>query len=192
MTRLHLIRHAPTHARTMLGWTDRAADLGDSAALERLSSALPRPALLVSSDLGRAATTADRLAEGRSRLPHDPRLREIHFGAWEDRSFAAIEAGTPNRIRDFWQNAGPSRAPGGESWDDLTARVTAALDGLLMDHPGGEIIVVAHFGPILVALQRALGLTVQQAFGHRIEPLSLTRMSHDAGQWTVEAINQIL
>lgn len=112
MTRLHWVRHGPTHATVMVGWTDRPADLSDGAALARLDAALPREARLVSSDLWRARATADRLAEGRLRLPADPRLREIHFGAWEGRSFAEIEAGTPQRMRAFWQEAGPARAPG--------------------------------------------------------------------------------
>jgi alpha-ribazole phosphatase len=42
MTRLWLVRHGPTHARTMVGWTDLPADLSDVAALARLSAHLPR------------------------------------------------------------------------------------------------------------------------------------------------------
>ncbi len=191
MTRLHWVRHAPTHARTMLGWTDRAADLSDTAALARIAAALPSPAVIVSSDLSRAAATADMLRGPRTRLPSDPRLREIHFGAWEDRSFAEIEAGTPLRVRDFWLNAGPSRAPGGETWDELQTRVWQAVDSLVEAWPDQDVVIVAHFGTILTALQRALGLTVQQAFAHRIEPLSLTRMTSAGGRWSVEAVNQI-
>ncbi|MCX8953857.1 histidine phosphatase family protein, partial [Ruegeria sp. NA] len=36
MTRLHLVRHGPTHAKTMVGWSDLPADLSDTAALRRL------------------------------------------------------------------------------------------------------------------------------------------------------------
>ncbi|SNX72823.1 broad specificity phosphatase PhoE [Cereibacter ovatus] len=189
MTRLHWVRHGPTHATVMLGWTDRPADLSDTAAVARLDAALPRPALVISSDLIRARATADALAHGRQRLPHDPRLREIHFGAWEERSFAAIEAGTPARIRAFWENAGPVRAPGGESWNELRARVTAAVADLVSRHPGEDVIIVAHFGPILVGLQTALGLDVQQAFAHRIEPLSITTTHLGPLGWTAGQVN---
>ncbi|RHZ91868.1 histidine phosphatase family protein [Cereibacter sphaeroides] len=191
MTRLHWVRHGPTHATVMVGWTDRPADLSDGAALARLDAALPREARLVSSDLWRARATADRLGQGRVRLPADPRLREIHFGAWEGRSFAEIEAGTPQRMRAFWQEAGPARAPGGETWHELQARVTEALQSLCAAHPDEEIVIVCHFGPILVALQVALGLGVQEAFAHRIEPLSITSMTLAGGNWRVEAINRL-
>jgi hypothetical protein len=35
MTRFWLVRHGPTHAKAMIGWTDLAADLSDQSALRR-------------------------------------------------------------------------------------------------------------------------------------------------------------
>lgn len=182
MTRFWLVRHGPTHAKTMIGWTDLPADLSDAAALHRLSAHLPR-APVISSDLARATATADAL--NRPRLPHDPALREIHFGQWEARSFAEVEAEDPARIRAFWDQPGATRPPGGESWNDLTARTWAALDRLHGTAP--DLIVVAHFGPILAGLQRAAGITPLEAFAHRIEPLSVTCLTLDPPQ--VTAIN---
>jgi alpha-ribazole phosphatase len=171
VTRFWLVRHGPTHAKTMVGWTDLPADLSDSAALQRLSAHLPAKALVVSSDLSRAVATADTLGQ-RPRLPHDPALRELHFGRWETRPFAEIEAETPDLIRAFWDNPGDIRPPGGESWNDLCARTWAALDSLNALAP--DIIVVAHFGPIVAALQRAENLSPEAAFAHRIDNLSVT------------------
>jgi broad specificity phosphatase PhoE len=182
MTRFWLVRHGPTHARTMIGWTDLAADLSDTAALRRLGTYLPQ-APVISSDLSRAIATADALH--RPRLPHNPALREIHFGAWEARSFAEVEAEDPTLIRAFWDQPGTIRPPGGESWDDLTTRTWAALDQLQGQDP--DIIVVAHFGPILAALQRAAKLTARQVFAHRIDNLSVTCLTLDPPQ--VHAIN---
>jgi broad specificity phosphatase PhoE len=184
MTRFWLVRHGPTHAKTMIGWTDLPADLSDTATLSRLNTHLPQDAPLISSDLARARATADALGN-RPRLPDDPALREIHFGQWENRPFAEVEAEAPTLIRAFWDQPGPVRPPGGEAWDELTARVHAALarlDGLAPD-----LIVVAHFGPILAALQQAAGITALQAFAHRIEPLSVTTLTLAPSQ--VFAIN---
>ncbi len=121
--------------------------------------------------------TADALSAGRPRLPHEPALREIHFGAWEMRGFAEIEAEDPALIRAFWETPGEVRAPGGESWNDLAGRVWGALDGL--QGRAADVIVVCHFGPIVAALQRAEGLSPEAAFGHRIDNLSVT-----ASRWT--------
>ena len=172
MTRFWLVRHGPTHAKAMIGWTDLPADLSDAAALSRLGAHLPAGAPVISSDLSRAIATADALGPNRQRLPHDPSLREIHFGRWEARTFAEVEAESPALIRAFWDNPGDIRPPGGESWNDLTTRTWAALDRL--HGTARDIIVVAHFGPILAALQRATGRTALETFAHRIDNLSVT------------------
>ena len=171
MTRFWLVRHGPTHAKAMIGWTDLPADLSDHAALARLSDHLPADAPVISSDLSRAIATADALGP-RPRLPHDPGLREIHFGQWESRGFAEVEAETPDLIRAFWETPGDVRPPEGESWNDLTARSWAALDRL--DGHSADLIVVAHFGPILAALQRAGRMTAPEVFAHKIDNLSIT------------------
>lgn len=176
MTRFWLVRHGPTHAKAMIGWTDLPADLSDLAALARLNAHLPVDAPVISSDLSRAIATADALA-GRPRLPHDPGLREIHFGAWETRTFAEIDAESPAQIRAFWETPGDTRPPGGESWNDLATRTSAALDRLQGQAP--DIIVVAHFGPILAALQRAGAMTAAQVFAHKIDNLSVTCLTLD-------------
>ncbi len=180
MSSLWLIRHGPTHAKGMTGWTDLPADLSDTGAIARLSAALP-DAPVISSDLDRARRTADAIAGARPRLPHERSLREIHFGAWEGRLHAEVEAETPELIRAFWDQPGESAPPGGESWDRLRGRCDAAIDRLWTQ---GDLIVVAHFGVILTQLQRALGCSAYQVFSHRIDPLSLTRITRDGTDWT--------
>lgn len=173
MTRFWLVRHGPTHAKTMTGWTDLPADLSDTDALARLSAHLPAEAPVISSDLCRAVATADALGP-RHRLPHDPALREMHFGDWETRAFAEIEAETPDLIRAFWETPGEIRPPGGESWNDLATRTWSALDRL---SGPPDLIIVAHFGPIIAAVQRAENLSPEEAFAHRIDNLSVTCLS---------------
>ncbi len=188
MTRFWLVRHGPTHAKAMIGWTDLPADLSDTAAIARLSAMLPLDARIISSDLTRAVTTADALQPGRTRLPHDPRLREIHFGAWEGRTWTEVEREDPT-IRAFWETPGPVRAPGGEGWDDLFIRVTAGLDALVP--LGGDIVLVAHFGAILAGLQRARNQTALEVFAQKIEPLSLTELAFGPDGWRVGRVNHI-
>lgn len=183
MTVFHWIRHGPTHAKVMVGHTDLPADLSDRAALARLSAALPAGAPVISSDLSRAVATADAIRGARRRLPHDPRLREIDFGAWEMRAAAEIE--DQPAIRAFWDDPGARAAPGGESWDALAARVSAGADAL---RHLPEVIVVAHFGAILTQVQRGLGIGALEAFGHRIDPLSTTTLRDDP--WAAPVVNR--
>ncbi len=190
MTTLWWVRHGPTHATTMVGWSDLPADLSDHAALRRLRDYLPAHAAIVSSDLVRARATADAIADGGPRLPDETGLREMHFGAWELRSHAAIEAEDPARIRAFWEYPGAVRPPGGESWDDLRHRVDGAADRLAAR--GQHVIVVAHFGPILTQIQRAGDLAAVDAFAHRIDPLSVTRLDRDGTGWRAGPVNRRL
>lgn len=188
MTRLWLVRHGPTHARAMVGWSDIPADLSDEPALKRLRAYLPE-APVVSSDLLRAIATADSLGRA-ARLPHDPALREINFGTWEMKTFAQAEADDPARIRAFWDTPGKIAPPEGESWDSVRARVSGAIDRYLAQG-FSDLIVVAHFGAILTQVQRAKDISGYAAFGHRIDNLSVTDLRFDGTVWQVGRINHL-
>lgn len=187
MRRLFWVRHGPTHAKGMIGWTDLPADLSDTAALDRLAASLPE-APVISSDLWRAKATADAIARNRPRLPPEAGLREIHFGEWESLHHSAVPDQT--RLRAYWERPGDIAPPGGESWNAVAARVNATVDRLLASH-SGDMILVTHFGVILTQVQRALGITAYQAFGHRIDNLSVTEITLRADGWEAARINHI-
>lgn len=189
MTTWHWVRHGPTHEKTLVGWRDVPADLSDVAALARLDAALPRPALLVSSDLVRASATADRLAAGRDRLDSAPDIREFDFGAWDGLHFTEVADRDPVLSRRYWERPGDVAPPGGESWNAAAARVAGFVDAVNSAHPEAHVIAVAHFGVILTQVQRAAGCRAEEALGHRVDPLSVTRLAHKAGRWRVESIN---
>lgn len=189
MTRVFWVRHGPTHAKSMVGWSDIPADLSDAARISRLSKHLPENAVVISSDLVRAAATADAIAGSRLRLPHNPDLREIHFGDWELKAFDAIP--DQDHLRNFWDNPGDIRPPGGESWNEVTMRVSTAIRGVIESHPGHDIIAVAHFGAILTQVQQALRVTAFEAFGHKIDNLSVTELHHRPDGWTAHNINHL-
>ena len=188
MTRLWFVRHGPTHAKAMIGWTDLPADLSDVVAINRLRQALP-DAPLVSSDLLRTRQTADALAPT-IRLENDPRLREINFGAWEGQSFAQAEAADPARLRAYWEKPGDIAPPNGESWNAVRARVDPAIDGhLALGHR--DLIIVAHFGVILTQVQRAQGISAYQAFAQKIDNLSITRIDATPKGLQTVTVNQL-
>jgi broad specificity phosphatase PhoE len=182
------VRHGPTNRTEMNGWTDVPADLSDTAALARLSALLPAGAPVISSDLARAVATADAIAAGRPRLPHDRDLREIHFGAWEARRVAEIEAEDGALLRRYLEAPGDVAPPGGETWNTLAARVDAAVDRLT--GMAGDVIAVAHFGPILSQVQRATGSPAAEVFTREIAPLSVTRIVLDRG-WRLAGLNRL-
>jgi broad specificity phosphatase PhoE len=184
--KLWWVRHGPTHAKTMVGWTDLPADLTDTAALNRLSTFLPN-ASIISSDLSRAVETANAIEASRTRLEHSQGLREINFGDWENRSFADVEGEDAALLRSYWEQPGDIAPPGGESWNAVEERVNGIVDTFAKDQE--NIIVVAHMGVILTQVRRALQISAYEAFSHKIDNLSVTCTEFTDGKWQANLIN---
>lgn len=192
MTTWHWVRHGPTHATSFVGWRDIPADLSETAQIARLRAHLPGEAVIISSDLIRSITTADAIAGlQHDRLQHDPHLREMHFGHWDGMHFDDVAARDPDLSRRFWEDPGDVAAPGGESWNDASARVEAAVRRINHRHAGKHIIAVAHFGVILTQLQRALGISAYDTLSHRIDNLSVTEINWSKTGANVPRINHI-
>lgn len=176
MTTWHWVRHGPTHQKSFTGWRDAPADLSDVAALERLRAHLPQNALVISSDLTRSVDTATAIQGARTRLPHDPGLREFHFGTWDGVGFATVSDWHPDLSRAYWEDPGHHSPPGGESWHASAARVATAVRRVEAAYPDAEIIAVAHFGVILTQMQAVLGLAAKDVLAHKIDTLSVTTL----------------
>jgi probable phosphoglycerate mutase len=98
-----------------------------------------------SSDLRRALETAEIVAAAhRLQVVADPGLREIDVGQWSGLTHAEITERFPLGNR-----------PGGETREQHSVRVLAAVERIARAHPDGRVLVVAH-GGCLRALQRHL------------------------------------
>ncbi len=104
------------------------------------------------SDLSRAAETARIVGERIGLTPRpDARLREGNRGEWEGRLFIDIRAEDPAGYA-AWRRAGAAfRFPGGESLQEHSDRVAAALADILT---AAELpaLVVCHRGSIRTVL----------------------------------------
>lgn len=181
------VRHAPVRATGFCGWTDVPADLSDETSLSDLRMALPEDAVLVTSDLERAASTGDALARRTwTRRSVEPALREQNFGRWEGRPYVAD---APD-LAAFWREPAVARPPDGESFADLCERVAAfVVESSRVER--GDVVAVAHAGVIRAALACALGLQPSQALAFEVAPLSLTRIDWvvSAQAWRIGAVN---
>jgi 2,3-bisphosphoglycerate-dependent phosphoglycerate mutase len=107
------------------------------------------------SDLSRAAETAAIVGAriGLEATP-DARLREGNRGDWEGRRFIDIEVDDPEGYA-AWRRAGAGfRFPGGESLQEHSDRVAAALDDIRAAGPL-PALVVCHRGSIRAVLCRS-------------------------------------
>jgi probable phosphoglycerate mutase len=147
---LWLVRHGETPAsrgRTLAGWIDVPLTERGQAQAAALRAGLADREFegVWSSDLIRAVTTA-RLASGEP--TPDRRLREISFGDLEGVGYTALDEG----VRDALMRFEGFQAPGGESFEDLRARVLEFVDEL----PPGRHALFTH-GGVVRMLAREVG-----------------------------------
>jgi broad specificity phosphatase PhoE len=131
--------------------------------------------LVVASDLARARVTAQALAEAaRVPLQLDPRLREMHFGAWQGWTRRDMEERDPEAFRAYLADPWRGRPTGGESFADVLERVGRSLQEWVERHPQGRLAVVAHGGTIRAALCHYLGWDPRRRGLFRLDNAGLT------------------
>jgi probable phosphoglycerate mutase len=119
-------------------------------------------AAIYASDLSRAFQTASAIgtAVGQQPVP-TPALRERHFGMFQTRTWAEIEATWPDQAK-LWRQRVPDWAPeGGESLITVHERISQCVDQLAQNHMGEQIVLVAHGGIMDVLYRWATGQPIQ-------------------------------
>ena len=112
---------------------------------------------LWSSDLARAAVTAQIVGDRIGLTPRlEPRLREGNRGDWEGRLFVDIAREEPGAYAAWLRGGAGFRFPGGESLQEHSDRVWAALEeireagplpALVVSHRGSMRAVLCRFDP---------------------------------------------
>lgn len=112
------------------------------------------PRVVYTSPLERALRTAEAVARGCGvDMVVDPRLREIDCGDVEGLGFDELPL---DLRRGLLEEPTRVRFPGGETYEELRARVVEALDELAGQ--SGTVAVVSHAGAIRAALATWLAM----------------------------------
>ncbi|MCS6827860.1 MAG: histidine phosphatase family protein [Caldilinea sp.] len=121
-------------------------------------------AALYSSDLERARVTAGIIARRLGlEVIVDPRLREVNQGAWEGLLVTEIQERYPLEWEARQRDRLHFRAPGGESIEDVAARIWTAMDDIARCHPHKAVIVVSHGLALATMLCRVQDIPLAQA-----------------------------
>ena len=198
-TRWWWVRHAPVRGDggRIYGQRDLACDCSDAAAFASLAAALPQGAVWFASHLQRTHQTAAAIwsagLAAPDRLLQERDLAEQHLGDWQGMDRAAFFVGRKMTPASYWFAPAHERAPNGESFADVAARVRRAVDGLTLRWRGRDIVAVAHGGTIKAALAMALGVAPEGGLAFAIDNCSLTRLDHmqrgDETGWRVAMVN---
>jgi probable phosphoglycerate mutase len=163
-TRLLLLRHGQTALSVERRYSGRGnpplTELGRDQAQRaaRWVAAKGGITAVVCSPLGRARETAEAAAHalGLEVEIHEG-LIETDFGEWEGLTFAEASARDPE-VHGRWLGDVSVPPPGGESFDQVRARIEAVRDDLVARYPAANVLVVTHVTPIKTLLQMALGV----------------------------------
>ena len=190
MTTILLARHGESdwnRSQRWQGFADRPlTDLGRRQAAE-LAARLEETELdtIYSSDLRRARETAEIVARSKGLEVHaTPDLREVDVGSWSGLTRAEAEAQFPEGYAR-WLGGGEGWQDG-ETYEQMSERVVAAVQRIAALHDDRRVLVVAHGGSIRAVHAAALGLDVHSYRRiQRVEPnATLSAVCVEDGRFT--------
>lgn len=161
---LDLLRHGETElggglrgslddALTANGWAQMRAAVVAQGPWDRV----------VSSPLQRCARFAEELgAQLAVPVSLEKDLQELHFGAWEGQSAAALMETDAEALGLFWADPYSFTPPEGEPVSDFSDRVLGAVARLHQAYAGERVLLVSHGGVMRLLLARARGLPREQ------------------------------
>jgi probable phosphoglycerate mutase len=193
--RVVLLRHGRTAHNAdgrIQGQLDVELDELGRAQAEALGTvfAADPPAVAVSSDLARAASTARAVCDHVGLpLRLDPRLRETHFGQWQGLTGDEVAARWPE-LFERWRR-GDDCTVDGETRVEVGARAAAAVHDHLPEVPlGGTLLLVTHGGTARALVGTLCGF--DPASWWTLAPLGntcwTTLVEHEGG-WRLERHN---
>jgi len=135
---------------------------------------------------GAAIARACWLAAGEAR----DELNDIDYGRWQFKTFADAKADDPAIFAAWFETPQLVRFPGGESLQDLAARVANALRFVLARHANGTIVIVGHDSVNRALLLQLLDLPLSAYWRFEQSPCCLNEIDVESGKVCVRRINE--
>ena len=195
MMRIFLIRHGETEwnrQNRLQGDSDihlspegfhQAKSLADHVPFQHVDA-------IYSSDLTRAVTTAEILAERFNLTVNEmPELRETNFGDWEGRFISELAAEFPKEFGRFFTDPERCHPPHGETFLESQARAMIGIREIISKHDNQNIVVVTHGAVIRLILGAALDMPIHKMWAIAQFNMALNVLRVDDGDMTVELMN---
>ena len=168
--RIVVVRHAETVHNVANIWQGHADSELSERGRRQVEEAAPHlaayePDLLVSSDLQRAAATAEALSRlSGLTVRHDERLREVNVGEWTGLHADEVEARYPELLAAMRRGEDVPKGVTGETRADVARRVRDALGDVEAELAAGQTaVVVTHGGAGRVAVAGLVGMPLQES-----------------------------
>ncbi|AZO95911.1 alpha-ribazole phosphatase [Halocella sp. SP3-1] len=146
---------------------------------------------IFSSDLQRAAVTAEKIAQYHQdiELKTMPALREIDFGQWEGLKYQEIEKEYPIHLKKWLENPVEITPPGGESLLELQTRVISQVEEICQENQGNNLVLVTHGGVIRALLTYILHMSVDYYWKIEVVHCAITIVKYYDGEFILSSLN---
>jgi broad specificity phosphatase PhoE len=147
---------------------------------------------LYSSDLKRAVETAEILAETLGYAPsYDARLRERNIGDWQGLTQDEMREWYPIEFQQLMSDRAGYAVPGGESRNQMKARMIAAFNDYLKEDKGETIGILSHSSAIRSLLSQ--WIDDEQLVGTEVGNTSVTTIAREDENdtWRIVAPNDV-
>lgn len=191
-TQFILVRHGETawnREGRIQGHLDSPLNLEGIAQAKTLAERLRVESfdVLISSDLGRARSTAQYIA---MRTGHsvvvDARLRERHYGIFQGLTRAAARSVYPDVYARYHDESVNYAIPGGESTEECFLRNLECLQELGAQYPDKRIVVVTHGGVLDGLYRHVMRLPHVGSRAFTIVNASLNWFTYEDGGWRLD------
>jgi probable phosphoglycerate mutase len=196
MTEILLTRHGDVpwleprrfRGRAALKLTDRGIAQAEATA-QRISASW-QPGAIYASPLGRTLRTARIIAEP-LRLPVQTldALIDIDYGQWQGLTIDEARDRWPAEATLWQRRPDLVRPPGGESLQDVLARVAQGLRLIIGRHPEETLLLVGHDSVNRVLLLHALELPLARYWQIGQDPCAINRIEASAEGFVVQTMN---
>jgi len=189
MLQVYLVRHGETlwnAERRIQGQSDSPlTDKGETQARQVAERAKALGIThIITSDLGRTRRTAEIIADiCGCDVTLEPRLRELNMGVLERRPLDSLTEEEEGWRRQLVNGTADGRIPEGESMQELSERMHAALAACLELPEGSRPLLVSHGMALGCLVSTILGLPAYAERRLRLRNCSISRIDYQQSPW---------
>lgn len=147
--------------------------------------------LIITSPLSRCASPAQEWSNEQG-IPCiiEPRIAEMHYGAWEGLCHDEIEQQFPSMLAQWRKDPTGMRPPGGESPEELRARIADFWQDACQRYRGKHTLIVAHSGSLRMLIAHIEQQPIAYTRDISMPYACWSRAIHQAGESRMLFINQ--
>jgi len=196
MTRIILVRHGQTEWNRVERFRGRAdvplneTGLAQAEATGKRVASEWQPVAVYTSPLSRSVKTAESIAKHYDlKVQIHPGLADIDYGEWQGLSPEEARQRWPEEIDAWYNRPHLARIPGGETLDDLRARLMQTVNELAARHAGETIVLVGHTVINRIILLGILGLGNDRFWRIKQDTCAINVFEAEAGDFVLVSLN---